>query len=294
MRLATLSVTAALFMAAVAPAVAQQQPVPASDTAAATDSAITAATTDAAIDADDAELGAALQYNLTPSPDAPAKALKYPSLPAPNPYDLSQTTAADGSTTYSVKKTLPTDWSTSIGADLGTGAASEPYYQPDRPIAPARNNTGAAWASLGVSSVASLDARVDPTADQGRFATTLHHSLPVGRHLSVTLQNSTGVTQTLGTQATAPAGLPVMALAQPTDTGATRTWDDQPSVKFDILPTGTTLSAGLARTSTDPVLHNSFRADQKLYGPLHVSTALNDVGETTESRSVSATVKLNW
>ena len=283
MRLAELSVIALLLVSAVAPALAQEQAPPDTVTAA-----------DAATDVDDAELGAALQYNLTPSPDAPVKALKHPSLAAPKSYDLSDKTAADGSTTYSIKKTLPTDWSTSIGADLGTGAPSEPYYQPDRPIAPARNNTGAAWASLGVSSVASVDARVDPTADQGRVATTLHHSLPLGRHLSVTLQNSTGVTQALGAQPTAPAGLPVMALAQPTSTGATRAWDDQPSVKFDILPTGTTLSAGVARTSTDPVLHNSLSADQKVYGPLHVSTALNDVGETTENKSITAKFKLNW
>ena len=285
MRLTMLSVTAVIFLAAVASAVAQEQAVPAGYTKTASD---------AAIDADDAELGAALRYNLTPSPDAPAKTLKYPSLSAPKTYDLSEKTAGDGSTTYSVKKTLPTDWSTSIGADLGTGAPSEPYYQPDRPIAPARNNTGAGWASLGVSNVASLDARVDPTADQGRVATTVHRSLPVGRDLSVTLQNSTGITQTLGATATAPAGLPVMALAQPTATGATRAWDDQPSVKFDILPTGTTLSAGLARTSTDPVLHNTLSADQKLYGPLHVSTAVTDVGETTENKSVTARFKLNW
>lgn len=281
MRLATLSVTATLLLSAVAPALAQQQ--------------MAEAAPDTATAADDPQLGAALAYDpATPSPDAPAKALKYPSLSAPNPYDLSDKTAADGSTTYSIKKTLPTAWSTSIGADLGTGAPAEPYYQPDRPIAPARNNTGAAWASLGVSSLASVDARVDPTADQGRVAGTLHHSLPLGRDLSVTLQNSTGITQTLGSEPTAPAGLPVMALAQPTNTGATRAWDDQPSVKFDILPTGTTLSAGLARTTTDPVLHNSLSADQKLYGPLHVSTAVNDVGETTENKSITASFKLNW
>ena len=287
MRLATLSVTAVLFLAAAAPAMAQEQAAPAGDTEAATD---------AALDADDAQLGAALQYNLTPSPDAPVKTLKTPSLSTPNSYDLSETTAGNGATTYSVKKTLPTDWNSSIGADLGTGAPSQPYYQPDQPIAPARNNTGAAWASVGVSNVASLDARVDPTVDQGRVATTLHHSLSVGRNLSVTLQNSTGISQTLGDTPAIPAGLPVMALAQPTATtgGATRTWDDQPSVKFDILPTGTTLSAGLARTSTDPVLHNTLSADQKLYGPLHVGTAVNDVGETTENKSVTASFKLHW
>jgi hypothetical protein len=284
MRLARLSVTAALLLSAPAPAIAQEQ-APAGGAATAAEQAI---------DTDDAELGAALRDLPAPSPDAPVKALKYPSLSAPNSYDLSDKTAADGSTTYSVKKTLPTDWSTSIGADLGTAAPSEPYYQPDRPIAPARNNTGAAWATVCVSSVASVDARVDPTADLGRVATTLHRSLPLGRDLSLTLQNSSGVTETLGTQPAAPAGLPVMALAQLTGTGATRAWDDQPSVKFNVLSTGTTLSAGLARTSTDPVLHNSLSADQKLYGPLHVSTALNDVGESTENKSITASFKLNW
>jgi len=281
MRLAALSVTAVLLMPAVAPAVAQQQMTPA------------AGNTAAAID--DAQLDAALQSDPAPSPDAPVRALRYPSLSSPKSYDLTDKTAPDGSTTYSMKKTLPTSWSASIGADVGTGAPAEPYYQPDRPIVPARNNTGAAWASLGVSSLASIDARVDPTADQGRIATTLHHSMTLGGDLSVTVQNSTGVTDTLGNPATtAPAGLPVMALAQSTGAGTMRTWDDQPSVKFAILPTGTTLSAGLARTSTDPVLHNSLSADQRLYGPLHVSTALNDVGETTENKSVSASFKLNW
>ena len=142
---------------------------------------------------------------------------------------------------------------------------------------------------------ASIDARVDPSADQGRLATPLKHSLPIGSKYSLTLQNSSGVTNTMGgTNPAAPAGLPRMTLPQAVNTATTQTWDDQPSVKFDVLSTGTSLSAGLARTSTDIVTHNRLAAEQKLYGPLHLSTAVTDVGETTESKSISATIKFGW
>jgi hypothetical protein len=71
-------------------------------------------------------------------------------------------------------------------------------------------------------------------------------------------------------------------------------WGNEKIAKFDILPTGTTLAAGLASTSTDPVTHNTLSADQKLYGPLHVTTAVTDVGQTTSSKSITAGFKLNW
>jgi hypothetical protein len=66
------------------------------------------------------------------------------------------------------------------------------------------------------------------------------------------------------------------------------------AVKFNVLPTGTTLGAGFANASNDPVTHNTFSADQKLYGPLHVTTAVTDIGQTTSSKSITAGFKLNW
>jgi hypothetical protein len=79
-----------------------------------------------------------------------------------------------------------------------------------------------------------------------------------------------------------------------TAAGTTQVWDDQPSVKVDVLSTGTSFSAALARNSADPVVHNRIGADQRLYGPLHVNTAVADIGEPTESRSIGAAIKLNW
>ena len=152
-----------------------------------------------------AQLAAALQFDAAGTAQKPARSLKTPSLSQPASVDVTRSDSPDGSSTYTVKRALPA-LDAKVGADLGTGAAPSPYYVPDRPITTADRNTGAAWASVDVDNQASIDARVDPTADQGRLATTLHRSVPVGRHLSLTLQNSSGVTQTLSTPAvSAPA-----------------------------------------------------------------------------------------
>lgn len=282
-RIATLSLTA--FVLAATSVFAQ-------DAASPDDDALTAAAAPLTPE-ESAALAAALQYDPA-NPSAPAKPLKVPGLAQPKTFDMTRTAQPYGAETYSLKRTLPA-LDAKVGADLGTGADPVPYYDPNRPIAVPARNTGAAWASLDVASGASIDARVDPGADQNRLATTLRHSIPLGRNYSFTVQNSSGVTNTTGSPAaTAAGGLPMMALPQATNTAAAQTWDDQPSVKLDVLSTGTSLSAGLARTSTDPVTHNRIGAEQKLYGPLNVTTAVTDVGETTESKSIGANLKLTW
>ena len=62
------------------------------------------------------------------------------------------------------------------------------------PVTAADQGSGAAWASVGVPNLASLDARVDPTNDQGKLGTTFKHSIPVGGKFSVTLQDSYSMT----------------------------------------------------------------------------------------------------
>ena len=61
-----------------------------------------------------------------------------------------------------------------------------------------------------------------------------------------------------------------------------------------ISPTGTTLAAGITTASNDPVTHNTLSADQKLFGPLHVTTAVSDIGEPTSKKSITAGFKLTW
>jgi len=242
-----------------------------------------------------AQLAAALEFDPTEVATRPAQSLSVPRLPQPKSFEMTRSAQPYGASTYTFKRALP-GLGANFGADLGTGADPVHYYQPDRPIVAPDRNSGAAWASVDVTSNASIAARVDPGADQGRLATTVRHSLPVGSSLSLTLQNTSGVTDSLGVgmAATAPAGLPMMTLPQASGSGTTQVWDDRPSVKLDVASTGTSFSAGLARSSTDPVTHNHFSAEQKIYGPLHVSTAITDVGETSENRSINAGLKFHW
>ena len=224
----------------------------------------------------------------------PSKPLKLPGQTAPKNLDVSGTDKPDGSTTVIVKKPLATEWDATIGADLNPAAAPPDTYQPHQFLAPAANlrGSGAAWASLGVSRSASLDARVDPTNEQGKLGATLKQ--PIGDRFSVTLQNTYSVTESPG--AAAPPGLPLMTAPPVTNPAAPpgTVWGDEKNVKFNIAPTGTTFGAGLTSTSTDPVTHNTLSAEQKLYGPLHITTAVTDVGQTGSSKSISAGLKLRW
>jgi hypothetical protein len=147
---------------------------------------------------------------------------------------------------------------------------------------------------VGVANVASVDARVDPSNEQGKLGTTLRQSIPLGRQFAVTVQDTYSVTGTLSQPSAGPADMPLMALPSAAAAPTSQVFGNERAVKFNILPTGTTLGAGLTTVSNDPVTHNTFSAEQKLYGPLQITTAVTDFGQTTSNKKVSAGFKLNW
>jgi hypothetical protein len=226
---------------------------------------------------------------------APARSLRLPGLSQPKT-DINGANRPDGSTTVVVKQPLATEWDTSVGADLGSAAPSSDSFQPGRPMPGARDarGSGAAWASVGVPNLATVDARVDPSNDQGKFGTTFKQ--PLGSRFAVTLQNNYSVTETYNNSVLpGPADVPLMTAPRVTTaTPAPQIWGTERAAKFDFLPTGTSFGASFASASNDPVTHRTLSADQKLYGPLHVTTAVTDVGQPTESKSITAGVKLNW
>ena len=241
---------------------------------------------------DSALLANALVFDPAALATAPIKPLRLPGY-RNSEYDITRTQKVDGSTTVVVKQPLQTEWSNSVGADL---APSRPATYP-LPLPTEHNNglpAGAAWASVGVPNLASVDARVDPTTEQGKVGTTIKHSIPFGGRFAVTVQGAYSVTEMLGQPSSGPGDLPLMALPPSGTTAAQQVFGNEKAVKFNILPTGTTLGAGFANVSNDPVTHNTFSADQKLYGPLHVTTAVTDVGQVTSTKSVTAGFKLNW
>ena len=229
--------------------------------------------------------------------DGPAAHLRVSSLFAPKALDVARTDRPDGSGTVVIKQPLATEWDAKIGADLGLAANPSNGFTPDNPLHVVRDDagSGAAWASLNVPRLATIDARLDPTNDQGRLGTTFTRSLPLGREFAVTLQSQASVTETYGQPQAATPDIP-LAVA-PATTAAEpdpHVWSNVNTAKFDILSTGTTLAANLSSTSNDPVTHNTLSAEQKLYGALRITTAVTDIGQDYESKSISARVKLTW
>jgi hypothetical protein len=110
---------------------------------------------------------------------------------------VSRTEKLDGSSTIVVKQPLQTDWNNSVGADLGSTRSRTPF---DRPLPTTRDDfpSGSAWASVGVSNIGSVDARIDPSNEQGKFGTTLKQSIPFGGRFAITLQDTYSVTDTRG------------------------------------------------------------------------------------------------
>ena len=287
---------------AITPAAAQsdesQSTIVNADTPANADDPAAAVPSDpAAAPVDDATLADALTFDPSILASAnPAKPLHMPGMTEPKGLDVNRTDRPDGSSTVSLKQPLATDWDTQVGADIGLAANPPPTEQPDQPLPVTADNpgSGAAWASVAVPNVASIDARIDQHSDHSKVATTLKRALPIGGKLSVTVQDSYSVTETYGTPSTVPSSLPMMTASTPMTPAPSEFWNNEKLVKLDILPTGTSVAAGLDSSSTDPVTHNIFSADQKIYGPLHVTTSVTDLGQPTSSKSITAGLKLNW
>jgi hypothetical protein len=245
-----------------------------------------------------ATLGSALTVDAADlAGSRPVKPLRPPSLNDPNKFDVSHSDRPDGSSTLSVKQPLASEWDAKVGADLSPAAAAPDGDTPSKPfpLQPAGRDSGAAWASVGVADLATVDARVDPGSDQSKLGTTFKRSIPVGGKFSVTLQDSYSMTETFGAAAAASSDVPLMTEPTATPGPATQQiWGSQKAVKLDVLATGTSLGAGITTASNDPVAHNTFSADQKLYGPSHLTTAVNDVGQSTVSKRISAAFRLTW
>jgi hypothetical protein len=222
----------------------------------------------------------------------PEKPLRPPGLSDGKGFDVKRTEKPDGSATVVVKQPLQSEWDNSVGADLKPTTDSAF----DRPLPSTRVSSGggAAWASVGVPNVGSVDARIDPSNEQGKVGTTLKQSIPFGGRFAVTLQDTYSMTETLGQPSAGPNDLPLMALPPAPAAATPQVFGNERAVKFNILPTGTTLGAGVTTASNDPVTHNTLSAEQKLYGPLQVTTAVTDFGQATSNKSITAGFKVHW
>jgi hypothetical protein len=211
--------------------------------------------------------------------------------PAPDLSFASRTERNDGTTAVTVGRRLPTEWETKVGVDLGLAADPTTTYRVDPPTGTVNSTgSGAAWANLKMPGFntpltwdqAQIDARIDPTTEQGRLGTRFSRSLPIGESLSVTLQNGYAVTQTFPTgTATTPT--------------ATEIWSTDRSLRVTLPDSGTSFSAGQSLNSLDDKWLRSLSAEQKIFGgPVSLNGTASETISGDIAKSVTATFRRTW
>ena len=132
----------------------------------------------------------------------------------------SRTDKPDGSSALTVGRRLPTAWETKVGADVSLAAPSGMAASDNlvRGGVAQDRSSGAVWGNLTMPGLpplgfdkTSVEARVDAGKDEGKLGATLSRSVPINQDLSVTLQNSYSVKQSLA--ATGATGVPPTAAA---------------------------------------------------------------------------------
>jgi hypothetical protein len=149
-------------------------------------------------------------------------------------------------------------------------------------------SSGTAWAAItapGVGSIwdkTAIEARVDPSQEQGKLGTSVSKSLPLSEQYSLTLQNGYNLIQ--------QGIVPIPGLAGRT----TRNYETEQSAKLSIADTGTSFSAGQTLSSSDDKWLRKVGAEQKLFGGVSISGSISETPLGTSSKSLTAGFKQSW
>ncbi len=182
----------------------------------------------------------------------------------------------------SVKQPISPFWDTRIGADmtivrqpatLSELLAEKTSYGGSEP-----QSSAAAWAAVtapGVGSIwdkTAVEARLDPSQDQGKLGTSLSKSLSLGEQYSLTLQNGYNLVQQ----------------------GLARSYETEQSARFSITDTGTSFSAGQTLSTADDKWLRKIGAEQKIVGGFNISGSVAETALGPANKSITAGFKQSW
>jgi hypothetical protein len=208
-----------------------------------------------------------------------------------------RTDKVDGTVDMTIGRRLPTEWETKVGTDIklvepGSRVPTENVLQ----RVPADHSSGAIWGNVTAPGLApviwdktQIEARLDAGQEQGKLGATLSRSVPIGKALSLMLQNSYSVTQSL------PETQPGTTIASAKGALlATPAWTAGQTVRLNIAPSGTALSVGAATSNADAQWHANISLEQTLLGPLKLTTSFEDLGAADAKQSITAAFKRTW
>jgi hypothetical protein len=205
-----------------------------------------------------------------------------------------RTTNDDGGSAVTVKRSVLPFWDTKVGADMSVA--------PDGPVTSGEliarkaqgdpislQSGGSVWASMNGPGVAgiwdktSVDARLDPSADQNRIGTAISKTIPIDNNqYALTVQNGYAVAQPLDT--------PIAGLGPSTG----RSIEVDRSAKLEFRGTGTSLLAGESLSTLDNKWLSRVGAEQKLFGGISVSGTYAKTADGIGSKSLTAGYKYHW
>jgi hypothetical protein len=230
-----------------------------------------------------------------------------PSADLSNPSFGSRIEQPDGSVAMTMGRRLPMEWDTKIGSDVHLARPVSPVPSENLLLGTTPDqSSGAVWGNVTMPGLrplgwdkTSIEARVDTGKEEGKLGATLSRAVPVSKDLSVTLQNSYSVTRPLAEAGPQTPILPLTANASgtgpvPPAAGTSSIWATGQSVRLNINPSGTSLSAGVATSTADDEWHNKLSVEQTLFGPLKVTTSVEDAGSAASKKSITAGFKRAW
>jgi hypothetical protein len=213
-----------------------------------------------------------------------------------------RTDKPDGSAAMTIGRRLPTEWETKVGTDVSLAAPAGAAVSENllRGSATPDRSSGAVWGNLTMPGLrplgfdkTSIDARLDAGKDEGKLGATLSRSVPINEDLSVTLQNSYSLKQSLASSTATALGVPLATNAS-VAAGMTPAWGMDQTVRLNVNPSGTTFSAAAGSSTLDTQWHNKLSVEQTLVGPLKVTTSVEDAGTAAARKNISAGFKRVW
>ncbi|MCS3446263.1 MULTISPECIES: hypothetical protein [Bradyrhizobium] len=223
---------------------------------------------------------------------APKRAAR-PASVAGNDPSWSTNNNANGSSAVSVKQSISPFLDTRIGADMtvarqGTMTTSEQLSERLANGGSLPQSGGSAWAAISTGGVASIwdktsvEARVDPSADQSKVGTSLSKSVPLSEQYSLTLQNGYNLIQ--------QGVVPVPGIIS----HPSRSYDTDQSASLSVSDTGTSITAGQTLSTSDDRWLRRIGAEQKLFDGVTVSGSVGETSQGATNKSISAGYKRSW
>ncbi|WP_198961141.1 hypothetical protein [Bradyrhizobium sp. UFLA03-84] len=201
---------------------------------------------------------------------------------------------ANGSSAVSVKQSISPFLDTRVGADMtvakpGPTTTSEQLSERLANGGSQPQSGGSAWASMSAPGVASIwdktsvEARIDPGADQSKVGTSLSKSMPLSEQYSLTLQGGYNLIQQGVVPVPGIIGTP------------SHSYDTDQSARLSVTDSGTSITAGQTLSSTsDERWLRRIGAEQKLLDGVTVSGSVGETAQGTINKSIGAGYKHSW